>query len=98
MNRFIRNSEIRNNACFNAAVSEFEKAARQTSCKTSGVNSYAAYYNIGVIYECLGDEAQAKAYYRRCGTYLPANKRLKQWSEDAGKNGQNEKQNRKKEL
>ncbi len=87
-----------NNACFDAAVSEFEKAARQTSCKTSGVNSYAAYYNIGVIYECLGDEAQAKAYYRRCGTYLPANKRLKQWSEDAGENGQNEKQNRKKEL
>ena len=45
-----------NNACFNAAVSEFEKAARQTSCKTSGVNSYAAYYNIGVIYECLGED------------------------------------------
>lgn len=65
-----------NNARFKDAVTEFEKATGHTECRNQGVNSYAAYYNIGVIYECLGKMEEAKAYYRKCGEYGPAEKRL----------------------
>ncbi|MBO6147610.1 MAG: glycosyltransferase [Lachnospiraceae bacterium] len=61
-----------NNASFDKAVSEFETA---TSCKkvaVSGTDSYAAYYNCGVIYEVLGDKVRAADYYRKSGDYPPA--------------------------
>jgi glycosyltransferase involved in cell wall biosynthesis len=65
-----------NNALFDKAVTEFEKAAAMEECATVGVNSYSAYYNIGVIYECLGEKERAGEYYRKCGDYAPAKKRL----------------------
>lgn len=65
-----------NNARFEEAVEEFLKATTHQECKSTGVNSYAAYYNIGVIYECLGKLEQAKEYYQRCGDYEPAVERL----------------------
>lgn len=65
-----------NNARFDDAVAEFKKATAHTECRNQGVNSYAAYYNIGVIYECLGQIKEAEKYYRRCGGYEPAEKRL----------------------
>lgn len=65
------------NARFDPAIREFEKALKQPHCRSVGVNSYAANYNIGVIYECLGNIEQAKEYYKRCGSYEPAKKRLK---------------------
>lgn len=65
-----------NNAAFNEAVAEFEKAAKHTQCKCKGVNSYRAYYNIGVIYECLGNMPEAKRYYKKCGDYPLALGRL----------------------
>lgn len=65
-----------NNARFEAAVAEFLKAASQKDCRTAGVNSYSAYYNIGVIYECLGKTEQAVTYYKKCGAYESALKRL----------------------
>ena len=60
------------NACFNEAVREFEKAVRHKECRCKGVNSYLAYYNMGVIYECLGYMGQAKLCYGKCGSYEPA--------------------------
>lgn len=65
-----------NNARFEEAVEEFLKATTHQECRSTGVNSYAAYYNIGVIYECLGKLEQAKEYYQRCGDYGPAVERL----------------------
>jgi glycosyltransferase involved in cell wall biosynthesis len=65
-----------NNALFDKAIAEFEKAATMKECATVGVNSYSAYYNIGVIYECLGDRERAGEYYRKCGDYAPAKERL----------------------
>lgn len=65
-----------NNARFEDAVTEFLKAAEQTECRTLGVNSYLAYYNIGVVYECLGHETEAAKYYEKCGDYAPAVKQL----------------------
>lgn len=64
------------NARFSEAIQEFEKAKKHPDCRSVGVNSYAANYNIGVIYECLGDVDKARKYYERCGNYAPAARRL----------------------
>lgn len=66
-----------NNARFETAVEEFLKAVQHEECRSRGVNSYAAYYNIGVIYECLERREEAGAYYEKCGEYEPAKKRLR---------------------
>lgn len=66
-----------NNARFEDAVSEFLKATKHSASRNIGANSYMAFYNIGVIYECLGRADEAKRYYERCGEYGPAEERLK---------------------
>ncbi len=65
-----------NNAMFTQAIAEFKKAADFPVFSVAGVNSYSAYYNIGVIYECTGHIDQAKIYYKMCGAYEPAVRRL----------------------
>ena len=60
------------------AIKEFEKATTLTSYSRKGVNSYRAYYNIGSIYETLGDKEKAKEYYQKCGDYNNAMKRLEE--------------------
>ena len=45
-----------------------------------GINSYRAYYNIGVIYECSGHLSEARKYYKKCGEYAPALGRLREQS------------------
>lgn len=69
-----------NNARFTEAISEFLKATKMKNYKINGVNSYRAYYNIGVIYECLGQLKRAKEYYNRSGDYGPALARLSDMS------------------
>lgn len=66
-----------NNGLFDAAVEEFKKAATMEEFSVDGVNSYMAYYNIGVIYECTGHTKEAQTYYKKCGGYAPAVERLK---------------------
>lgn len=65
-----------NNARFDTAIAEFERATKHSECRSQGVNSYRAYYNIGVIYECLGNMPEAKRYYEKCGDYTLAMARL----------------------
>lgn len=65
-----------NNACFEQAIYEFQKAASMKTGKTEGINSYMPNYNIGVIYECIGNKEKAIQFYRKCGNYLPARNRL----------------------
>lgn len=65
-----------NNERFMDAVCEFEKATQHKESRAKGVNSYMAFYNIGVIYECLGEVEQARIYYRKCDGYKPACYRL----------------------
>lgn len=67
-----------NNARFEDAVSEFLKATKYAASRNIGANSYMAFYNIGVIYECLGRADEAKQYYEMCGGYEPAERRLKE--------------------
>ncbi len=63
-----------NNEEYDHAVQEFLKAAKQKESRVKGVNSYLAYYNAGVIYECLGNNLKALELYRKCGEYGPAKK------------------------
>lgn len=65
-----------NNACFDQAICEFQKAASMKTGKTEGINSYMPNYNIGVIYECTGNKEKAIQFYRKCGNYMPARNRL----------------------
>lgn len=61
-----------NNELFKKAVEQFTKAASYPAAKVQGVNSYLAYYNAGVIMECLNDKKKACDYYSQCGDYEPA--------------------------
>lgn len=60
------------NAKFDEAIKEFEKATAIPECSVEGVNSYLAWYNCGVIKECMGFKKDAAAFYRKCGNYSPA--------------------------
>ena len=68
---------LMNNGRFEQAILEFSKAAAYPEAKMEGVNGYLSYYNIGVIYECLGDKKNASSYYLKCGNYDAARQRLK---------------------
>ncbi|MCM1261259.1 MAG: glycosyltransferase [Butyrivibrio sp.] len=65
-----------NNARFNDAIEEFKKAATMEQFSVEGTNSYRANYNIGVIYECMGQINKAREYYIKCGSFEPAKQRL----------------------
>lgn len=67
-----------NNGFLDAAIGEFQKSATMEEFSVDGVNSYKAYYNIGVIYECSGHTAEAVNAYRCCGDYEPAMARLRE--------------------
>jgi len=64
------------NTMFEEAVQEFQNATTIQESKMDGVNSYRAYYNIGVIYECLGMFDQANKYYILCEDFAPAQNQL----------------------
>lgn len=65
-----------NNALFNEAIEEFKKCTTVEQFSTEGINSYRAFYNIGVIYECTGHTEEARKYYQKCGDYAMAKARL----------------------
>lgn len=62
------------NEMYDKAITEFEKATRHRVCKIEGCNSFKAFYNAGVICECLGKRDEALKYYEKCGHYEPATK------------------------
>lgn len=65
-----------NNAKFSNAIEYFICATNCNIYKNEGTNSYLAFYNIGIIYECLGFIKEAKYYYSLCGDYVLAKNRL----------------------
>ncbi len=67
-----------NNGLLDEAVGQFKKAATMRESVVDGINSYRAYYNIGVIYECSGHLSEARKYYKKCGEYAPALGRLRE--------------------
>lgn len=69
-----------NNALFQQAIHEFRKASAIPEYSVEGVNGYKAYYNIGVIHECMGNVPEAMEYYEKCGSYPPAVQRRQELS------------------
>ncbi|WMC93877.1 glycosyltransferase [Kineothrix sp. MB12-C1] len=65
-----------NNAMFEQAIDAFLHATSISNYAVEGVNSYKAFYNIGVIYECMGNTSKALEYYGKCSDYLPSLQRL----------------------
>lgn len=65
------------NARFEDAINGFLLATTIPRSDVVGVNSYLAYYNIGVILECLGDTGNAVNYYGKCAGYSPAEEGIK---------------------
>lgn len=76
--KFLMGLIYMNNEMYKEAIQEFKKASQMPDGRTKGTNSYLANYNIGVIYECLGELANAENYYKKCGEYAPACRRLKE--------------------
>ncbi|HHW01023.1 MAG TPA: glycosyltransferase [Clostridiaceae bacterium] len=69
---FIMGLVYMNNGMFLKAVESFAACTDKNEGRVEGVNSYLAYYNIGVIYECLGYKDDAINFYKKCGNYEPA--------------------------
>ena len=67
-----------NNGSFSEAIEQFLQCIDNKEGKVEGINSYLSNYNIAVIYECLGYQAEAVSYYQKCGNYPAARKRLSQ--------------------
>lgn len=72
------------NGIFKQAVDNFKAATKIPRCAVEGVNSYSAYYNIGVIYECSGNVQEAVRYYKKCGEYEPAKAGLGRCEKEGG--------------
>lgn len=74
--RFLMGLIYMNNGLFDRAVESFLNAAKAKEAYTKGANSFLAYYNAGVICECLEDYERARKYYTACGDYPRAKERL----------------------
>lgn len=66
-----------NNGNFKEAAEKFLMCTRFAEGKIEGITSFLPYYNMGVIYECLGFKDEAVKYYELCGDYKPAELRIK---------------------
>lgn len=66
-----------NNGFFEDAIAQFNKATTFENAEVVGANSFRAWHNLGVIYECSGHKERAIQYYKKCGSFQPAMERLK---------------------
>lgn len=65
-----------NNGFLDDAVAQFTRATTFDEAEVVGANSFRAWHNLGVIYECAGYTQKAKEYYKKCGSFPPAKERL----------------------
>lgn len=66
------------NGCVPQAIEAFEKAMTLTEVDIQGANSFIPGYNLGCMYEVMGDIERAKDYFTKCGDFEPAAKRLEE--------------------
>lgn len=59
------------------AMKEFLKATTFPTCDMEGANTFTPLYNMGRINEMMGDRDSAMKLYESCGSYPPAQERLK---------------------
>ena len=64
-----------NNARFDEAIGSFKKCIGEKEGNMEGINSYQPHYNIGVIYEVLGNLHQAFDHYQKSIVYTHSQKR-----------------------
>lgn len=67
-----------NNGLDDRAIAEFRKATTLENAKAKGVNSFRAYYNIGLIHERAGNIEEAKKFYKLSSNFVAAFNRLKE--------------------
>ncbi|OFS19724.1 MULTISPECIES: glycosyltransferase [Clostridium] len=65
---------------FQKSAEKFLQCTKCSEGKIEGINSFLPFYNIGVIFECLGLKEEAVGYYKMCGDYLVAKDRLRLFS------------------
>ena len=70
-----------NNERFDDAVNEFLSATQYKESRMKGTNSFLAYYNAGVIMDCLGYKEEALILYKKCDGYKKAMDRIKEIQE-----------------
>ncbi|WP_027308325.1 glycosyltransferase [Caloramator sp. ALD01] len=73
---FLKGLICMNNGYIYESIKSFEIASNKEKYKVEGVNSYLTFYNLGVIYECLGDINKAIEYYNKSGDYHLSKSRL----------------------
>lgn len=78
--QFICGLAYMNNSKFSDAVIKFLTASECDKVKVEGTNSYSAFYNIGVIFECCNQKETALEYYEKCGDFKPALEGIKRIS------------------
>lgn len=61
---------------FDTAITTFNEATTCNISSIEGANSYLAYYNAGVIEECLGNIPNAIEYYKKSKDYKKSKERL----------------------
>lgn len=69
---YMQNGRIEN------AVRLLQDAMKKNFVLEEGTNTYLPCYNLGVIYECMGNTEKARSLYRDCGGYEPAEDRLRE--------------------
>lgn len=74
---FLAGHILMNNGMLSDSVIRFLKATNCKNFTVEGINSYSAYYNIAVIFECANQKEAAIEYYEKCGDYKPALEGLK---------------------
>lgn len=73
---FLKASILMNLERFKESAEAFILCTTMDEGGIDGINSYKAYYNIGVIFECLNFRKEAIQYYKLCDGYNLAQKRL----------------------
>jgi len=74
--RFLEAHIFQNNGMFLEAVQSYESCIGADIVDYMGITSFLSYYNIGVILECVGMLDDAVEFYKKCGGYEPAVRRL----------------------
>lgn len=74
---FLKGMILMNNGLFKESVETFLECTKMEDGDIDGINSYKAFYNVGVIYECLGILDEALRYYEKAGDYELAKIRIK---------------------
>ncbi len=74
------------NERYEQALDAFEKALTFERANREGANSFLAYYEIGKILSMISEWEMAANYFRRCGSYPPAQRALQILREETGTN------------